>query len=322
MTGTAVPRTAPPDGAPRTFATPLRAVDRLEVLRGAPEHRFRVFKTVDPEDPYMSGHFPGLTLLPAVFVLEGIRQAVTGLLGAGEPLNLVEVVSGRWLAPMQGGDEICLDVTAGEDGAGRWRVTADGVRQDGTPVVAVKVVLGDAGPAGASLAAEGEHAPAPAAVCGPDYTEILDRLPVRHPMLLVDRVESFRPGREITTVKAVSGSEPCYASMADGLPLSRYMFPRALMLESFGQSSVLLWLATGTAEGVPVAAAFRHCRFAGEVRPGAVLRHVARIDRLMANNVFVSGQTWDGDRCVMTVGALIGSSRPRTQVDRRTAGAF
>ncbi|MBT2380623.1 hypothetical protein J7E90_25735 [Streptomyces sp. ISL-111] len=306
------------DDRPRAFATPLRAVDRLEVCPSPSGLRFRAFKTVDPRDPYMSGHFPGLTLMPAVFVLEGLRQALTTVLEADEPLNLLEVVSGRWLAPMQGGDEIRLDVTAERLGGDRWRVTADGVRQDGVRVLAAKVVLGagDAGRAGGPLLPAGTGAPAPGAPGGPDYTGILDLLPVRHPMLLVDRVESFEAGRQITTAKAVSGSEPCYASMADGLPLSRYMYPRALMLESFGQSSVLLWLSTGTAEGVPVAAAFRGCRFAGEVRPGAVLRHVARIDRLMADNVFVSGETWDGDRCVMTVGALIGSSRPRTQVDR------
>jgi 3-hydroxymyristoyl/3-hydroxydecanoyl-(acyl carrier protein) dehydratase len=319
VTGPLPSRTWLPAGDLHTFATPLRAVDRIEVCAGARGLRFQVFKTVSPDDPYMAGHFPGLTLLPAVFVLEGLRQAVTTLVGADEPLNLVEITSGRWLAPMQGGDEIRLDVTAEQADGGRWLVTADGVRQDGTPVVAAKVVLGDrdAVPADEPLA-PADEAPLPAATaCGPDYTAILDRLPVRHPMLLVDRVDSFDPGREITTVKAISGSEPCYQSMADNLPLSRYMYPRALILESFGQSSVLLWLSTDSAEGVPVAAAFRSCRFAGEVRPGAVLRHVARIDRLMSNNVFVSGQTWDGDRCVMTVGALIGSSRPRAQVDRR-----
>ncbi|MEU4266150.1 hypothetical protein ACYCCF_13610 [Streptomyces argenteolus] len=312
--------TGPGPGGPHTFATPLRAVDRIEVCQDGPGLRFSMFKTVRAEDPYMAGHFPGLTLLPAVFVLEGLRQAVTTLIGADEPLNLVEVTSGRWLAPMQGGDEIRLDVTATESGGGRWLVTADGVRQDGVPVVLAKVVLGgrDAVVSDGLVPAGGPPG-APATLSGPDYTAILDRLPVRHPMLLVDRVDAFDPGREITTVKAVSGSEPCYRSMEDGLPLSRYMYPRALMLESFGQSSVLLWLSSGTTEGVQVAAAFRHCRFAGEVRPGAVLRHVARIDRLMSDNVFVSGETWDGDRCVMTVGALIGSSRPRAQVDRTAA---
>ncbi|MEU5720053.1 hypothetical protein AB0G71_30635 [Streptomyces sp. NPDC020403] len=309
-----------PAGAPHTFATPLRAVDRIEVCPGGPGLRFRTFKTVRAEDPYMAGHFPGLTLLPAVFVLEGIRQAVTTRTGAAEPLNLLEVTSGRWLAPMQGGDEVRLDVTAAQTADGRWLVTADGVRQDGVPVVAAKVVLGGRDAVLSDrLAPAGGPPPVPATASGPDYAAILDRLPVRHPMLLVDRVEAFDPGREITTLKAVSGSEPCYAAMADGLPLSRYMYPRALMLESFGQSSVLLWLSSGTTGGVQVAAAFRHCRFAGEVRPGAVLRHVARIDRLMADNVFVSGETWDGDRCVMTVGALIGSSRPRAQVDRTAA---
>lgn len=309
--------TGRPPGAPHTFATPLRAVDRVEGRAGGPGLRFSTYKTVRADDPYMAGHFPGLTLLPAVFVLEGLRQALTRLIGAGEPLDLVEVTSARWLAPMQGGDEIRLDVTATESGDGRWLVTADGVRQDGVPVVAAKVVLGgrDADPAG-GLAPAGGPPPVPATASGPDYAAILDRLPVRHPMLLVDRVEAFEPGTRITTVKAVSGSEPCYGSMEDGLPLSRYTYPRTLMLESFGQSSVLLWLSSGTTGGVQVAAAFRRCRFAGEVRPGAVLRHVARIDRLMSDNVFVSGETWDGDRCVMTVGALVGSSRPRARLDR------
>jgi 3-hydroxymyristoyl/3-hydroxydecanoyl-(acyl carrier protein) dehydratase len=315
----AAPSVSSPAPGPRTFAAPLRAVDRIEVHRDRPEWRFALYKTVNPEDPYMAGHFPGLTLLPAVFVLEGLRQAVTALAGADEPLNLLEVRSGRWLAPMQGGDEIRLDVTAAPDGPGRWKVTADGTRQDGTPVAAVKVTLGDRDAVLAAAPPAGEAPPEPAAGPGPDYTGILDLLPVRHPMLLVDRVEGLDPGRRITVAKAVSGSEPCYQGLPDGLPLSRYMYPRSLMLESFGQASVLLWLSTGTAEGVPVAAAFRDCRFFGEVRPGAVLRHESRIDRLMADNVFVSGRTWDGDRCVMTVGALIGSSRPRARVDRTMA---
>ena len=302
----------------RAYATPLNAVDRIDVRSEGPELSFTLYKTVTREDPYMVGHFPGLTLLPAVFVLEALRQALTTLVGGEEPLNLLEVRSGRWLAPMHGGAEIRLDVTARPDGEGRWSVTADGVGPDGVPVAAVRAVYGDHRvPYGEPLTgAPPPPAPEPS---GPDYTGILDMLPVRHPMLLVDRVEALEPGQRITTVKAVSGSEPCYQEMADGLPLSRYMYPRSLLLESFGQSSVVLWLATGTAQGVPVAAAFRNCRFAGEVRPGAVLRHVSRIDRLVENNVFVSGQTWDGDRCVLSVGVLIGSSRPRDVVVGRAA---
>ncbi|MFF1278694.1 hypothetical protein ACFVZC_35840 [Streptomyces marokkonensis] len=310
-------------GAPAAngYAAPLRAVDRIEVLSEGAETRFALYKTVDPGDPYMAGHFPGLTLLPAVFVLEALRQAVTTIVGADEPLNLLEVRSGRWLAPMQGGDEIRLDVTVSPAGEGRRRVTAQGTRQDGTPVAAVKATLGDRDAALAATPPEGLAPPAAGGAPGPDYTGVLGLLPVRHPMLMVDRVESLDPGRRITVAKAVSGSEPCYGRMAEGLPLSRYMYPRTLMLESFGQASVLLWLSTGTAEGVPVAAAFRECRFFGEVRPGAVLRHESWIDRLMANNVFVSGRTWDGDRCVMTVGALVGSSRPRERVDRAMTAA-
>ncbi|MEC3976379.1 hypothetical protein [Amycolatopsis sp. H20-H5] len=300
-------------------AKPLRAVDRLEVLAGSPRPRFRAYKTVDPLDPYMPGHFPRLTLLPAVFVLEALRQATTTVVGAAEPLNLLHVVSGRWLSPMLRGDEICLDVTAEPDGPGRWTVRAEGSRQDGTPVAVVKLVLGESA-LGDRL--EPEHGPPPLAAGPPplDYAGMLDMLPVRHPMVLVDRVEAIEPGARIVVAKGITGGEQCYQGLPDGLPGSRYRYPRALMLESFGQASALLWLSLGAGAGVPVVAAFRDCRFAGEVYPGAVLRHEARIDRLLSDTVFISGRTWDGDHCVLSVGALVSASRPESTLDARLTG--
>lgn len=300
------------------FATPLRAVDRLQIMAGPPDPWFRAYKTVTPHDPYMAGHFPRLTLLPAVFVLEAVRQATTTVLGAAEPLNLLDVVTGRWLAPMLRGDEICLDTAAVPDGPGRWAVRVEGTRQDGTPVAVVKLVLGETA-AGDRSESTGGPPPAPAGPPPVDYAGMLDMLPVRHPMVLVDRVETLDPGKRIVVAKAVTGGEQCYQGLPEGLPGSRYAFPRALILESFGQASALLWLSTGSATGVPMVAAFRDCRFFGEVQPGAVLRHEVHIDRLMSNNVFVSGQTWDGDRCVLTVGALVSASRPKSAVDPRVA---
>ncbi|MEY9485185.1 3-hydroxymyristoyl/3-hydroxydecanoyl-(acyl carrier protein) dehydratase [Streptomyces calvus] len=295
------------------FAAPLRAVDRIETSAMVPTVKFRAYKEVDSRDPYMEGHFPGLTLLPATFFLEALRQSMNTVVGRTEPVNVLKIVSGRWLAPVLHGDELCMDVEAVPEGPDRWTVRARGVRRDGTAVSVVKAVVGterrthDLDVPGRPPSG-GDHTGIP------DYAGMLDILPVAHPIVLVDRVDAIEPGRRIVASKAVTGSEPCYRSMSAGLPGSRYTYPHSLMLESFGQAAALLWLGDASDDGVRMAASVRDCRFAGQVYPGAVLRHEARIDRLISDDVFVSGRTWDGDRCVLTVGMMATVTRPRTAV--------
>ncbi|MDG9720246.1 hypothetical protein [Streptomyces sp. DH24] len=304
-----------PDGKPwnARFAAPLRAVDRIETAAMTPTVKFRAYKEVDSRDPYMNGHFPGLTLLPATFFLEALRQSMNTVVGRAEPVNVLKIVSGRWLAPVLHGDELCMDVEAVPEGPDRWTVRARGIRRDGTTVSVVKAVVGtERRPHGLDVTGRPPSADDHAAI--PDYAGMLDILPVAHPIVLVDRVDAIEPGHRIVVSKAVTGSEPCYQSMDSGLPGSRYTYPHSLMLESFGQAAALLWLSDATADGVRMAASVRDCRFAGQVYPGAVLRHEARIDRLISDDVFVSGQTWDGDRCVLTVGMMATVTRSRTAV--------
>ncbi|MFE7621318.1 hypothetical protein [Streptomyces sp. NPDC057496] len=305
-----------PEGA--CFAAPLPAVDRIETVSMEPTVRFRAYKRVDSRDPYMNGHFPGLTLLPATFFLEALRQSMNTVVGPAEPLNLLEVVAGRWLSPVLSGEVLCLDVEAVPEGPDRWTVRARGTHRDGTAVGTVRAVVGDAGGA---HGLDGIDRP-PRITDGsetPDYAGMVDMLPVAHPTVLVDRVEAIEPGRRIKVSKAVTGSELCYRSMRPGLANSRYMYPRSLLLESFGQAAALLWLSGAPVDGVRMAASVRDCRFAGQVHPGAVLHHVARIDRLIADDVFVSGQTWDGDRCVLSVGMMATVTRPRSVVTAEPA---
>ena len=294
------------------YASPLHGVDQVEVLTRPPVVRLRAVKTVTVDDPYMAGHFPGLIMLPAVFLLEGLRQAVVIGVQADRPPDLLEVLASRLLTPMLGGDEIILDITV-EPMEQAWKATARCRRSDGTPVATLSALFGDP----ATVRSAPPAGPPPAPVAGPpvlDHSAIRDLLPVRHPILLVDRVVAGDPGRRIESVKCVTGAEPCYRGLAEGLPAEAYAFPRSLALESFGQSAALLWLASGEVAGggggLLMLAAIRDVRFFGAAYPGDQLRHVVRLDRMIGANAFLDGEIWVGDRLLATVGTLIAVSRP------------
>ncbi|MFF2651045.1 hypothetical protein [Streptomyces sp. NPDC058045] len=299
------------------FAAPLRAVDTAELREVDGGLRLRATKLVTVDDPYMAGHFPGLTMLPAVFLLEGVRQAVAHVFDLSEPPELLEVRSARLLAPMLGGDLITLDAGLEPQPEGnRWVVDARCTSQDGTAVAKLKVLVGTVAETDFLIA----PTPPPEPVDGEplfDHAGIRELLPVRHPMLLVDRVVEVEPGRRISAVKAVAGSEPCYQELPDGLPGARYDYPRSLAFESFGQSAAMLWLAStslGGPDGVLMLAAIRGCRFAGGVRPGESMRHVVRLEQMVSGNAFLSGEVWAGQRCIAVVDTLIAVNRPRSVV--------
>ncbi|MFI0807538.1 3-hydroxyacyl-ACP dehydratase FabZ family protein [Streptomyces echinatus] len=155
------------------------------------------------------------------------------------------------------------------------------------------------------------------------YARLLALLPVRHPMVLVDRVTGFDPGRTIGTAKAVTGSELCYQDMADDLPAERYAYPRSMILESFGQSAALLWLGSPGAagDGLPMVGRLRNCVFTGSAFPGDVIRHQVRVEQLVDGGAFMSGESRVGDQVILTVGSLIAVARPAAVVTGRAPGA-
>lgn len=135
-------------------------------------------------------------------------------------------------------------------------------------------------------------------------------LPHGHPMILVDAVTRLVPGREIESVKAVTVGEPCYAGLAAGAPDAAWAFPSSLLVESFGQSAVLLWRATHdtevTATGVvPMLAVVRRTRFPGRAYPGDVLCHHVRLEHSGPNTAIVSGHTAVAGCTIATFGELM-----------------
>jgi 3-hydroxyacyl-[acyl-carrier-protein] dehydratase len=66
--------------------------------------------------------------------------------------------------------------------------------------------------------------------------EVLRLLPHRHPMLLVDRVQSLEPGQRIVAVKCVTANEPFFPGHFPDNPV----FPGVLLVEVMAQTAGIL----------------------------------------------------------------------------------
>jgi 3-hydroxyacyl-[acyl-carrier-protein] dehydratase len=150
-----------------------------------------------------------------------------------------------------------------------------------------------------------------------DHLAIRNLLPQGHPMVLVDRVVALEPGVSIVGLKAITGSEPCYREVGTGARSERLAYPVSLMLESFGQTAAILWLLGLSSspvrdDHVLMLVAVRDCAIEGRAFPGDVLRHVARLDQVIGDNVFVEGEILVDHRRVATIGSMMAVMRPRT----------
>lgn len=129
----------------RTYARPLDGVDEITARIDGGELVIDATKTVRATDPYLAGHFPDVTLYPAIFLLDGIRQAVGAELHRvpalharlGDWLELGTVKSARVLRPMLDGDELHLHIRVDATG----RAVLDATRADGTAVAKMTVDL-------------------------------------------------------------------------------------------------------------------------------------------------------------------------------------
>lgn len=113
-----------------------------------------------------------------------------------------------------------------------------------------------------------------------DINKILDLMPHRYPILLVDRVLELEPGARITAIKNVSINEPHFQGHFPGRPV----MPGVLMIEALAQAAAVLTyvtLKTSYPEGTLfLFAGIDGARFKRPVGPGDQLRLEVTMDRV------------------------------------------
>ncbi|HEX5116362.1 MAG TPA: 3-hydroxyacyl-ACP dehydratase FabZ family protein [Pseudonocardiaceae bacterium] len=142
--------------------------------------------------------------------------------------------------------------------------------------------------------------------------EIMEKLPHRCPMLLVDQLIEFVPGEHLTGVKAVTASEPWFRTILPGEPV---VFPPGLLIESWCQAAALLavWDAPhpSVLDGeMPLLGSLSDVTFDGSVEPGSVVLHHARLIRDFGNTLIFRGTSTVDDRTVLRVGRMFMVIRP------------
>ncbi len=111
-----------------------------------------------------------------------------------------------------------------------------------------------------------------------DIREVMEKLPHRFPFLMVDRIISIIPGKEIEGIKNVSINEPFFQGHFPQSPV----MPGVLILEAMAQVGGILALQVieqNMAGGVVYLMGIDRVRFRKPVIPGDQLRLRLRIMR-------------------------------------------
>lgn len=112
-----------------------------------------------------------------------------------------------------------------------------------------------------------------------DVNEVLAQLPQRYPILLIDRVKEFEPGKRIVALKNVSVNEPYFPGHFPHRPI----MPGVMILEAMAQAAGLLVLRTHNmkpdAKAVYYYVGIDNARFKKPVVPGDQLEIEVRLER-------------------------------------------
>ncbi len=101
-----------------------------------------------------------------------------------------------------------------------------------------------------------------------DVRSIMEVLPHRYPMLLVDRILDVEPGVRCRGLKNVTINEPFFQGHYPGMPI----MPGVLILESMAQAGAVILLTDPKYRGmVPVIGAIDDVKFRRQVVPGDTL---------------------------------------------------
>lgn len=128
-----------------------------------------------------------------------------------------------------------------------------------------------------------------------DITEVMERIPHRYPMLLVDRCEEYKQNESIVGIKCVTVNEPFFQGHFPHYPV----MPGVLLIEAMAQTGAVLMSKSLEVDVGGKAIFFMsadNCRFRSPVRPGDVVRMPVRVVRHRGDIFKFAGQCLVGDK--------------------------
>lgn len=122
--------------------------------------------------------------------------------------------------------------------------------------------------------------------------QIMEIIPHRFPILMVDRILEMEPGKRVVAIKNVSANEPVFQGHYPGNPI----FPGVLIVEAMAQAGgVALMSLPEYADKVPLFAGIDECKFKRPVVPGDQLRLEVEILTVRRGLGIGSGKAYVGE---------------------------
>lgn len=123
--------------------------------------------------------------------------------------------------------------------------------------------------------------------------DIMQYLPHRYPMLMVDKILECDDKERIVGIKNVSVNEPCFQGHFPGQPV----MPGVLQLEAMAQTGGILLMRVGGMAGiVPYFMAIDKAKFRRVVRPGDQMRIEAEILTMRTRAMKLKGRVLVDDQ--------------------------